>query len=70
MGNTGIQITRKSLTNEVWQDAQGAVSIEKETCIVCSCEGVYDSLVSKYINTSEFEVVLIKTKEETARIKY
>ena len=31
--NTGIQITRKSLTNEVWQDAQGAVSVEKETCI-------------------------------------
>ena len=66
--NTGIQITRKSLTNEVWQDAQGAVSVEKETCIVCGCEGVYDSLVSKYINTSEFEVVLIKTKGETARI--
>ena len=63
--NTGIQITRKSFLNEVWRDAQGELSVEKETCVISGCEGVYDFLINKYINGSEFEIILIKTGKKS-----
>lgn len=58
---TGIQISRKSLENEVWKDDQGSFSIKKERLRISGCEGVYDYLVKKYINTSNFDVILITT---------